>query len=277
MDGAGQARVPGADELSRVLKFISDRKGIDLCSYRQNFCFRHLRSRMRDAGIATGLDYVSYIKRNPGEIDRFLDELSINVTHFFRDREVFRAFEQKALPLILEKKTDPEKSLIRVWSAACASGQEPYSLAIMLTEALQARKNIVVKIWATDVDADALARAQEGLYEERDLREVDKKLLEKYFEPVYNGKYSVREDIRSLVRFEKHNLITDPALKFMDIIFCRNVMIYFAREQQEILLEKFHNALNSRGFLVLAKVESVWGKDSFSNFDLYNKIYRKAD
>ncbi|MDD5347194.1 MAG: protein-glutamate O-methyltransferase CheR [Candidatus Omnitrophica bacterium] len=265
-----------AEELVNVLHFISGLKGIDLSSYRQNFCFRHLRGRLQDTDCFSGPEYINYIKKNRGEIDRFLDDLSINVTHFFRDREVFESFKTNALDEIIKKKSAAEKGLIRIWSAACATGQEPYSLAIMLAEALRGKPGIMVKIRATDVDSDALAKAAEGVYEGRDFREIDKKLLEKYFEPVYNGKYSVRDDIRKMVKFEKHNLITDDALRFIDIIFCRNVMIYFTREQQDMLIEKFYGSLTAGGYLVIAKVECIWKKGLFSAVDACNKIYQKA-
>jgi chemotaxis methyl-accepting protein methylase len=166
--------------------------------------------------------------------------------------------------------------LIRIWSAGCASGQEAYSLAILINELLGGSDRFLVKIWATDVDNDALERAKKGEYDTRDFKEVDKKLLEKYFDPVYNDRYALKEDIKRLVRFEKHNLITDKGLKFMDIIFCRNVMIYFNRVQQELLLNKFYESLNSKGYLVLAKVESIWDKELFITIDPLQKIYQKA-
>ncbi len=265
------------EQLGKVISFISKKKGIDLCSYRQSFIFRHLRSRMIDLKISGYLDYITYLKNNSQEIDIFLDDLSINVTHFFRDPEVFIKFQKGPLAELISRKTKNNLNLIRLWSAACASGQEPYSLAIMMCETLGERSDFVVKIWATDVDRDALEKARIGEYEEKDLKEVSKKMLEKYFQPGYNGKYSVKDEIKKMVRFEKHNLISDPGLKFIDIIFCRNVMIYFTREQQELLFGKFYESLNSEGLLVTAKVESIWTKGTFVNIDPYNKIYRKAN
>jgi chemotaxis methyl-accepting protein methylase len=264
------------EQLNKVIGFINKKKNIDLCSYRQSFTFRHLRSRMSDLSISNYLDYITYLKNNPREIDLFLEDLSINVTHFFRDPEVFIAFQKGPLAELLNRKTKSNLNLIRLWSAACASGQEAYSLAIMMSEVLSGRKDFVVKIWATDVDDEALEKARIGEYEEKDLKEAGKKILEKYFQPVYNGKYSVNDSIRKMVRFDKQNLISDQGLKFIDIIFCRNVMIYFTREQQELLFGKFYNSLNSDGYLVIAKVESIWNKDQFINIDPYNKIYKKA-
>jgi chemotaxis protein methyltransferase CheR len=189
---------------------------------------------------------------------------------------VFSAFQKGPLAKLISRKTKSDLNLIRLWSAACASGQEAYSLAIMMSEALGNRSDFIVKIWATDVDSEALERARIGEYEEKDLKEAGNKILEKYFKPVYNGKYSVKDSIRKMVRFEKQNLISDPGLKFIDVVFCRNVMIYFTREQQDALFGKFYNSLNSEGYLVIAKVESTWNKEMFVNIDPYNKIYQKA-
>jgi chemotaxis methyl-accepting protein methylase len=264
------------EQLERVLHFISKERGIDLNSYRQTFAFRHLRSRMSDTECCNCQEYLNYLKANPEEIDLFLDDLSINVTHFFRDPEVFAAFQKGALTELVERKSKSSLSLIRIWSAGCASGQEAYSLAIMMSEALGNGKNLTVKIWATDVDKEALKRGEAGEYEQKDLKEVNKKILEKYFVQVYNGKYSVKPEIKQMVKFQKQNLISDPALKFMDIIFCRNVMIYFTRKHQEELLAKFHQALNSGGYLVTSKVEGTWDKEIFTSYSPYNKIYQKA-
>ncbi len=262
--------------LNKVLRFINKERGIDLHSYRQSFTFRHLRSRMSETQSADYLAYITYLKDNPKEIDLFLEDLSINVTHFFRDPEVFIAFQNGPLVELINYKRKSNLKLIRIWSAGCASGQEPYSLAIMMSEVLGKKSDFVVKIWATDVDSETLERAGIGEYEQRDLKEAGKKILEKYFQPVYNGKYSVNDEIRKMVRFQKQNLISDPELKCMDIIFCRNVMIYFTREQQEVLFKKFHQSLNSQGYLVISKVESTWNKDLFVCINLYNKLYQKA-
>jgi chemotaxis protein methyltransferase CheR len=132
------------------------------------------------------------------------------------------------------------------------------------------------KITGTDVDQDALNKAEEGIYEERNFRETDKKLLDKYFTPAYNRSYRVNDEIRRFVKFEKNNLITDEPLRHVDIIFCRNVLIYFNRAQQDLIFSKFFTGLNSTGYLVVAKVETIWNKDMFLSVDLGSKIYKKA-
>jgi len=263
--------------LKRIIHFINRCREIDLCSYRHSFVFRHLRSRLLKAGIDNSLEYIDYLKKNPEEIDLFLDELSINVTHFFRDCEVFEAFANKALAELIIRKQTSENKLLRIWSAGCASGQEAYSLAILINETLERKNKFIVKIWATDIDKNALERAKNAEYDSGDLKEVNKKLLEKYFSSVYNNKYILKEKIKEMVRFARHNLITDEGLKFMDVIFCRNVMIYFNRQQQEQLLNKFYASLNSGGYLVIAKVEAVWDKELFVTIDPLQKIFQKVN
>ncbi|MGE5308840.1 MAG: CheR family methyltransferase [Deltaproteobacteria bacterium] len=262
-------------ELFKILRFISEKRGVDLSSYRRTFVDRHLRSRLMETHSGNAMEYIALMKDNPEELDKFLDALSINVTHFFRDKDVFESLKEKIIPDILKgKDTGTERKLIRVWSAACASGQEPYSIAMLLDEAVRGRDNLLIRIWATDVDQDALDKAKEGRYDEEDIKEVPPRFIDRYFIRD-GGMYVVKDELKSLVRFEKHNLITGEPLKFMDAVFCRNVMIYFNREQQEALMAKFAAALNSKGYLVIAKVESVWEKDLFVPVDHIRKIYRK--
>lgn len=264
------------DGLRRILEYIRDKRGVDLSMYRQSFVFRHLRSRLLEAGCQSYLEYIAHMKSRAGEIDSLLEELSINVTQFFRDPDVFEAFSTKVLAEIVRRKESGGQRLIRVWSAACATGEEPYSIAMAMKEALGPDSPFIVRIWATDVDKDALQRAAAGTYPEKELKSVGKKFLEKYFKPSYNGTCSVTPDIQSMVRFERLNLITDEPLKSMDIIFCRNVMIYFTRQQQETLIHSFWESLNSRGYLITAKVESVWDREGFSAVDPVCKIFQKA-
>ncbi|HOU35777.1 MAG TPA: protein-glutamate O-methyltransferase CheR [Candidatus Omnitrophota bacterium] len=271
-----KSRVKGDEaDLAKIIPFVNQRYGIDLAYYRQNFLFRHLRSRMQETGCATSLEYIARMKADPDEFKLFLETLSINVTHFFRDAEVFKAFGRIVIPELVKRKDAGERNCIRIWSAACASGQEAYSLAILFKEAMGDNPSSF-RIIGTDIDQEALDRAAKGVYDQRDFRETDKKLLDKYFTLEYNKEYRVNDDIRQYVRFEKNNLITDEPLRHMDVIFCRNVLIYFNRAQQDIIFSKFYAALNNTGFLVVAKVETIWEKDKFESVDLSSKIYRKV-
>jgi len=263
-------------DLEKVISFTKQHYGIDLSCYRQNFIYRHIRNRMQDTGCVNSFEYICRMKEDEEEFKRFLETLSINVTHFFRDAEVFKAFGRVAIPELVKHKMAGELNCIRIWSAACASGQEAYSLAILFHELL-GDKSIAFKITGTDIDEQALKRAETGVYEERDFREMDKNLLDKYFTIDYNKKYRINDDIRQYVRFEKNNLITDEPLRHIDVIFCRNVLIYFNRAQQDIIFSKLYTALNRIGFLVIAKVETIWENNKFESVDTFSKIYRKVN
>ncbi|MFA6384278.1 MAG: protein-glutamate O-methyltransferase CheR [Candidatus Omnitrophota bacterium] len=262
-------------DLAKVIPYVNQQFGIDLAYYRQSFLNRHLRSRMQDTGCENAAAYISHMKKAPEEFKLFLETLSINVTHFFRDKDVFDKFQKLVVPELIKRKDGGERNCIRVWSAACASGQEPYSLAILFMEAMGDNCS-GFRIIATDIDQEALDRAEAGVYEERDFREMDKKLLDKYFTLDYNKEYRVNDNVRRFVKFEKSNLITDEPFRHMDVVFCRNVLIYFNRAQQDHIFQKFHAALNSTGYLVVAKVETIWEKDKFESIDLNSKIYRKV-
>jgi chemotaxis methyl-accepting protein methylase len=262
-------------DLIKVVPYVNKQYGIDLAYYRPSFLNRHLRSRMQETGCVDAAAYIAYMKRVPEEFKLFLETLSINVTHFFRDNEVFDKFRRLVIPELIKRKDGAGRNCIRVWSAACASGQEPYSLAIMFMEAM-GENSAGFRIVATDVDQEALDKADAGVYEERDFREMDKKLLDKYFTLDYNKGYRVNDNVRQFVKFEKSNLITDEPFRHIDAIFCRNVLIYFNRAQQDLIFEKFYTALNSTGYLVVAKVETIWEKGKFESIDLNSKIYRKV-
>jgi len=270
-----KAKFPDEDIL-KILRFIAERRGVELSSYRRNFIDRHLRSRLVDTHAGNYLDYINHMKENPGELDLFLDALSINVTHFFRDKDVWDSFKQNIIPeLFQNRETGGEKKLIRIWSAACASGQEPYTIAMLMNEAAQGHAGSMVRIYATDVDNDALNKARAGRFAAEGVKDIPLPFLGKYFERE-DGAYVARDELKALIRFDRHNLISDPPLKFLDVIFCRNVMIYFNRQQQDALMAKFAQGLNTKGILVIAKVESIWEKDFFVPVDHVRKIYRKV-
>jgi chemotaxis methyl-accepting protein methylase len=148
----------------------------------------------------------------------------------------------------------------------------------MKEEFQNCQDNFIAKVWATDVDSHALKKAEFGEYESGSLEEVSQQQLEKYFIQVGSGKYRIKDDIKQMVKFVKHNLISDPPLKCMDIIFCRNVLIYLTRQQHELLFEVFNQALNPKGYLVIGKVEGIWGyaKNLLTAVDASCRIYQKV-
>ena len=265
-------------ELNVFLYSLKRLKGIDLSSYRANFLQRRLRSRMIATKSEGLFNYFSILKREPDEYKRFLGALSINVTEFFRDPDVFDLFRKNCLKEVIEKKESTRHEIIRIWSAACASGEEAYSLAIIIMEELKNRiDNFKIRIWGTDIDKDALEVAKKGEYSLRSLKEVGAETLNRCFTNAGEGLYRLNGKVKETVKFAQHNLVVDAPLKYLDAIFCRNVMIYLRRQQQESLFEDFYNALNPKGYLVIGKVESILGdpKDLFIPVDLNKKIFQK--
>jgi chemotaxis protein methyltransferase CheR len=259
------------NDLQFLLDRVRENKGVDFSLYRQNTISRRVGSRLRKTGCADYLEYVAYLERSPEEYDRFLQEVTINVTEFFRNPETFAAIVEKVLP-----KLDFSRPL-RVWCAGTSFGEEAYSMAILFQEAFgnnaAERK---VAIMGTDIDPLCVEKARAGLYEPSQLKEVDSYFLEKYF--LQEGElYRVKDEIKQRVEFKAHNFISELPFENVDLLLCRNVMIYFTRGLQEAVYSLFLEGLNSGGFLVLGKVETVWGvaKDRFETIDNYERIYRK--
>ena len=262
-------------EFKKFLAFIQKSKGIDLASYRENFLKRRIYVRMYANKVQDYSKYIDIIDKDPEEYNRFLDTLGINVSEFFRNADVFEAFSKDVLLGLVEKKKASNQRIIRIWSAGCASGEEAYSLAILLKETLgEDIKNFMLRLWGTDIDRESLSNTQIAEYPKASLKEVDPKLIEKYFTALPNEMFRLKDEIKNMVKFSPHNLVNEPILKFMDVIFCRNVIIYFTRQQQELLMRNFYNALNYNGYLVLGKIENIWDNKAFTCTDRRNKIYR---
>jgi len=278
MDTHKEADFLSERDFEKILQYILINKGVDISSYRKSFVLRRLRLRMWTTKSESSQAYLNLLKDDSEEYHNLLDTLGINVTEFFRDPEVFGAVRRLVLPELFQRKTGSSQSRIRIWSAACASGEEPFSIAILIKEELEKKKeDFSVSISATDMDKDALEKARKAEYREVDLKKLDKKTLEKYFIPSYNNCYKLKDEIRQMVNFHEHNLLTHEPLKFMDIIFCRNMMIYLARQQQRELLIKFNHALCLRGYFVVGKVENLTAKELFFPVSMHEKIYQKVE
>ena len=263
--------------LKLLLDKVHRNKGVDFSLYRINTIKRRLSARIRKLGLKNILDYLPYLNQDPSEYDRLIEEITINVTEFFRNPEAFEAIAKKVIPEIIRTKETQADKTIRAWSAGSSSGEEAYSLAILFTEALK-DKHVAfdVKIHATDIDPDCIRKAEVGIYGPNSLKEVDSKILKHYFDKK-DGDYAVSDELKRKVTFKVHNLVSDDYFKHLDIIICRNVLIYFTKPLQEMVYNRFAGALNPSGFLVLGKVESLWGysQSLFEAFDNRERIYRK--
>jgi len=262
-------------ELKSLLEKIYQERGFDFREYKETTLSRRLSRRLHARRCQGYADYAHVLDTDPAEYEKLFDDLTINVTSFFRDEAAFKALEERVLPALIEKNKGMQQSL-RIWSAGCATGEEPYSIAMLLLELLD--RDIgrwKVTIIATDIDTKALQRAKEGLFSQRGVEGIRPTWLEKYFVPE-NNSFRVRSAVRDMVTFAVHNLVSDPPYHNVDLVVCRNVLIYFTLALQTRVLEDFHKGLNQEGFLLLGKAEVPVG-ESKRLFLLENskaKLYR---
>lgn len=252
--------------------------GLDFSLYRRGTLKRRIESRLRATGCSDYLSYIAVLNRQPQEYDRLVDAVAINVTEFFRDPETFEALKGFVIPEIVRLKAAQGRRIIRAWSAGAAQGEEAYSLAILFLEVLgEEFERFQVKVYGTDIDPTSLTQAKAGLYPPSALRRVEARILKRYFHPV-GDRVAVAEEVKALTRFHPHNLVSDAYLQHVDLILCRNVVIYFTRPLQEFVYSNFALALNGGGFLVLGRVESLWGNTAgtFEPANLRERIYRKG-
>jgi len=262
---------PDFDELLLMLK---ETRGFDFIGYKKSTLMRRVRRRMDARGLASISEYRDYLELEPDEFPRLFDSLLINVTGFFRDPPAWHALRGTVLAELLSAK-GPGRP-IRVWSAGCATGEEAYTLAIVLAELLGTEAFINrVKIYATDLDENALQLARAGIYTERQIAGVEDDLRQKYLEAA-GSKYSFRRDLRRQIIFGRNDLTHDAPISRVDLLVARNTLMYFTAETQANVLRRFHFALADPGFLFLGKAEMLLNHgDRFEPVDLRKRLFRK--
>lgn len=263
------------ETFSLLLDKIFQDRGLDFRHYRRELLKRRIAIRMRANKSPAYSDYLRLLINKPEEYDKLFDVLTINVSEFFRDTEVWVSLRVLFENLIKNKIQKKDYS-IRVWSAGCANGEEPYSLAVLLRDLLKQNSQFSLRIIGTDIDQRCLKFAQKGEYRKEAVKNVNPEYLKNYFEAITGG-YKVKEEIKALVEFKALDLIIAEHLEKMDIVLCRNVFIYFSRSLQETLLMKFYKALVTSGYLIMGKVETILGeaKQIFEEIDHGAKIYSK--
>ncbi len=246
---------------------IFSKTGLDLSRYKENYLKRRVAARMRAVGTEGYGDYAVYLDANPDEYPRLKDRITVNVTEFFRDEDVYDWLSETLFPSLWALGRP-----LRVWSAGCSSGEEPYSLAILLKQtAEKAGCKPEFSVLATDLDEVVLAKALAATYPEEALARLGPAVARASFEEK-GAVRVVRPEIRSHVIIEKHNLFADPPPTGLDLVVCRNVMIYFERRLQQRLLESFHKALLPGGYFLTGKTETVLGPAR----SLYKSVSAKA-
>ena len=222
--------------------------GIDLSAYKENQMKRRIDALIRKH-LCSGYDeYLHVLKKDRKVLEDFVDYLTINVTEFFRNPSQWDILEKHIFPLLLEK-----KRTLKIWSAACSTGDEPYSLAMVLSKIVPLNQ---IQILATDIDKEVLAKAQEGFYTNRNMTNMPKTFRDLYIKEE-NGGYRISDQIKKCITFKQHNLLKDPYPIGMDLIVCRNVLIYFTEEAKKEIYHKFNEALVDEGILFVGSTEQI--------------------
>lgn len=261
------------EQLFKLTEKLLHERAVDFREYKPTTLSRRIQRRLEATKCADIECYLEYLDQRPDEYAKLIDSLLINVTEFFRDPEAWEAIRTEVLPQIATEKRPGDQ--IRVWCAGCATGQEPYTVAMILSELLGSRiGEYDVRIYATDIDDNALSLARRAEYTDEAVQSVPPELLQKYF--TKNGRWAVNRDLRKLVIFGRHNLVMDPPISHVDLVICRNVLIYMSVDLQNRILSKFHYALNTHGYLFLGKAESLLTTSRlFASINDKWRIFRK--
>ncbi|HET8755816.1 MAG TPA: CheR family methyltransferase [Solirubrobacteraceae bacterium] len=257
-----------------LLDFLKRSRGFDFTGYKRTSLERRFKRRMDAIECQSYGDYLDYLEVHPEEYEQLFDTLLINVTEFYRDPPAWEHLRDDVLPGLLAAKSDDEP--IRVWSAGCASGQEAYTAAMVLAELLgDDAYGERVKIYATDIDEEALTEARHAIYTQKQLESVPEELRAKYFERA-DQRMAFRKDLRRTVIFGRNNLVSDAPISRLDLLICRNTLMYFTAETQGRILRHFHFALRDHGVLMLGKSEMMIShRDVFEAVDINRRIFRK--
>jgi len=261
-----------ADALREVMTLLRVRTGHDFANYKSGTLLRRLQRRLNVVGLSTVSEYARLVRDEPAEAVLLMKDLLISVTHFFRDPDAFTLLEERVIPrLFKDKRADDQ---IRVWVPACATGEEAYSVAMLLAEhADSVSERPHIQVFGTDLDEHAIAVARDGHYSEAAVVDVPEKRLERFFHKDSTG-YRIRRELRELMLFAHHNVIKDPPFSHLDLISCRNLLIYLNRTAQERILETFHFALRPSALLMLGPSESPDGSaDLFAPYDRAAHLY----
>lgn len=264
--------------ISKVLILLRAHTGHDFSFYKKNTLYRRIERRMNVNQISNVARYAQFLRERPSELDLLFKELLIGVTNFFRDKEAFQALRHKALPELLKSKTGGGS--LRIWVPGCSTGEEPYSIAILVRECLEdlgLDGKVKVQIFATDIDKDAVEKARQGVYPPSIIHDVAPERMRRFFLKE-DGMYRIHKQIREMIVFAPQNVIMDPPFTKLDLLCCRNLLIYFTTELQKKIVPLFHYTLNPGGMLFLGSSETTGSfADLFTTVDNKWKIFRRKE
>ncbi len=272
------------EDLMPILEYLNEKRGFDFTGYHQPMLARRIGQRLTATACKGFREYLTYLQQNHGEFDHLIDIITINVSRFFRDTLTFELLADRILPAIIQEKAAAQDHSLRVWSAGCAKGEEPYSLAILIHELL-CKEDVAMHrhIFATDIDGGALKDAEQAVYPLTSVEHIKHRLLTKYFTPE-GPSFRLIPEIKQLVQFsfydmldKKHSVPPESVFGNFDLVFCRNVLIYFNSECQEAIFERLYHALARNSYLILGESETptMTYRHHFSRVFDFSPIYRK--
>lgn len=273
-------KVSTRHEVDEIIKEVLGKIGFNPTRYKDSFLKRRIEAAIRRSRLKSHEEYLEMLKKNPEALKELKQYFSINVTRFFRNQDTFEQLERHYFPQLLAKKRQANNLSLRVWSVGCATGAEPYTLAILFTKILgESLAQTYVRIIGTDYNPHLLQIAEQGLYPAASMEEVPPSILTTYFRQNSLEFYQIRPSIKQLVQFRLHDLLKDPPLKQQDVIVCRNVLIYFSHQSQQQLFEEFATALKQNGLLILGRTEVLPShyRLIFKNLDKKHRIYQKIE
>ncbi len=264
-------------DISLLIEYIKVKTNFDLNCYKMPCVKRCITRRMASTDTKDLRSYTSFVIDNENELEKLLSLITIEFSSFFRNKDAFEILRSRVLSEIIESKRNKNNNLIRIWSAGCATGEEPYSISILLFELLAGIiDQFTVRIFATDVDKSSISKAIEGSYITESFKEIDTTTIHRYFIQG-NNCYIVKDFIRKPVFYGVQDIINDPPISHLDLLLCRNVLMYLNKESQFAVFKKFHYAINQGGYLCLGKAETLPREyeTAFDTVDRSWKIYRK--
>jgi len=262
--------------LKSIIDYLKTNRGVDFSGHRPSMVGRHVRQRLAALKCKNYNEYFRLIQENDSELDSLIDVLTINVSRFFRNALTFEYFTDKVLPVIVHRKADAGDRSLRIWSTACSTGEEPYSVAIIVNEFLKKENiDLTLNIFATDIDDRAIESAKRGIYPLESVENIKYRLLRRYF--IADGEFfKLGSRIKDLVMFTHYDILderryvpSESVFGNFDIVLCRNLLIYFNIASQERIFGKLHHALADDGCLILGEAEAPTGK--------YQKRFRKIN
>ena len=264
-------------EFIELKKIIKQKTGFNCEDYKQPHLKRRLAVRLRVTKSKSYREYSDLLLKSAQEEKQLKETLTVNVTELFRNPEMFESVRTNVLAELIKRKG--ENRVLKIWSAGCSNGEEASSIAIMLREFLGASfKKYNIYILCTDIDEDSLAKAENATFNPKQLEKISKERLDRFFVKT-NDSYILNDELRKLLKVKHHDMISGPKLAGFDLIYCRNVTIYFEQKLQEVLYQNFYNALNEGGYFVMGKTESLVGPAGlmFKAVDLKERIYQRKE